>query len=146
LREAFAEADAAIAASGTVILELGLAGVPVISTYSTDWIVKLLHKRIKAWTAALPNLIADYVLVPEQINEMLRPGVLARWLERLSSDTLQRRAMLEGFDLIWQRLFRGRQATHGGKIAAHRFSQSLRAGQVVFLTDPVELSELGLWQ
>ncbi|MGO4565610.1 lipid-A-disaccharide synthase [Rhizobium sp. 2YAF20] len=102
--QAFAEADAAIAASGTVILELGLAGVPVISTYSTDWIVKLLHKRIKAWTAALPNLIADYVLVPEQINEMLRPGVLARWLERLSSDTLQRRAMLEGFDLVWQRM------------------------------------------
>jgi lipid-A-disaccharide synthase len=102
--QAFAEADAAIAASGTVILELGLAGVPVISTYSTDWIVKLLHKRIKAWTAALPNLIADYVLVPEQINEMLRPGVLARWLERLSSDTLQRRAMLEGFDLVWRRM------------------------------------------
>lgn len=102
--QAFAEADAAIAASGTVILELGLAGVPVISTYSTDWIVKLLHKRIKAWTAALPNLIADYVLVPEQINEMLRPGVLARWLERLSSDTLQRRAMIEGFDLVWRRM------------------------------------------
>lgn len=102
--QAFAEADAAIAASGTVILELGLAGVPVVSTYSTDWIVKMLHKRIKAWTAALPNLIADYILVPEQINEMLRPGVLARWLERLSSDTLQRKAMIEGFDLVWQRM------------------------------------------
>jgi lipid-A-disaccharide synthase len=102
--QAFAEADAAIAASGTVILELGLAGVPVVSTYSTDWIVKLLHKQIKAWTAALPNLIADYVLVPEQINEMLRPGVLARWLERLSTDTLQRKAMLEGFELVWERM------------------------------------------
>jgi lipid-A-disaccharide synthase len=102
--QAFAEADAAIAASGTVILELGLAGVPVVSTYSTDWIVKMLHKQIKAWTAALPNLIADYVLVPEQINEMLRPGVLARWLERLSSDTLQRKAMLEGFELVWERM------------------------------------------
>ena len=44
--QAFAEADAAIAASGTVILELGLAGVPVVSTYSTDWIVKMLHKQI----------------------------------------------------------------------------------------------------
>ena len=52
----------------------------------------------------------------------------------------------QGFDLIWQRLFRSRQATHGGKIAAHRFSQSLRAGQVVFLTDPVELSKLALQQ
>jgi lipid-A-disaccharide synthase len=102
--QAFAAADAAMAASGTVILELGLTGVPVISTYSTDFIVKLLHKRIKTWTAALPNLIADYVVVPEQINEMLLPGALARWLERLSSDTQQRRAMLEGFDLVWQRM------------------------------------------
>jgi len=101
---AFAAGDAAMAASGTVLLELALAGVPVVSTYSTDWIVKLIHKRIKAWTAALPNLIADYVIVPEQINEMLRPGVLSRRLERLSSDTLQRKAMLEGFDLVWQRM------------------------------------------
>lgn len=102
--DAFAQADAAMAASGTVILELGLTGVPVISTYSTDFIVKMLHKRIKTWTAALPNLIADYVIVPEQINEMLLPGVLARWLERLSGDTAQRRAMIEGFDLVWQRM------------------------------------------
>jgi lipid-A-disaccharide synthase len=101
---AFAEADAAMAASGTVILELGLTGVPVISTYSTDFIVKMLHKRIKTWTAAIPNLIGDYVIVPEQINEMLLPGALARWLERLSTDTQQRRAMLEGFDLVWQRM------------------------------------------
>jgi lipid-A-disaccharide synthase len=102
--QAFAVADAAMAASGTVILELGLTGVPVISTYSTDFIVKMLHKRIKTWTAALPNLIADYVIVPEQINEMLLPGALARWLERLSSETQQRRAMLEGFGLVWQRM------------------------------------------
>jgi lipid-A-disaccharide synthase len=101
---AFALADAAVAASGTVLLELGLAGVPVISTYSADWIVKLVHKRIKTWTAALPNLIADYCVIPEQLNEAIRPGMLVRWLDRLSSDTLQRKAMLEGFDLVWQRM------------------------------------------
>ncbi len=102
--QALAVADAAMAASGTVILELALTGVPVISTYSTDFIVKMVHKRIKTWTAALPNLIADYVVVPEQINEMLLPGLFARWLERLSADTRQRRAMIEGFDLVWQRM------------------------------------------
>ena len=102
--QAFAEADAAIAASGTVLLELALAGVPVVSTYGTDWIVKLLHKRIKTWTAALPNLIADYVVVSEQINETMRPGILVRHLERLAGDTPQRKAMAEGFDLVWQRM------------------------------------------
>lgn len=101
---AFAEADAAMAASGTVILELGLATVPVVSAYKTDWLIKLLAGRIKIWTGALPNLIADYAVVPEYINEVVRPGSLCRWAERLSGDTLQRRAMLEGFDLAWQRL------------------------------------------
>lgn len=102
--KAFAEADAALAASGTVILELGLATVPVVSAYKTDWLIKLLAGRIKIWTGALPNLIADYAVVPEYINEVVRPGSLCRWAERLSNDTTQRRAMLEGYDVAWQHL------------------------------------------
>jgi lipid-A-disaccharide synthase len=102
--QAFAKADAAIAASGTVILELALARVPVVSTYKVDWLIKLLAGRIRIWTGALPNLIADYVIVPEYINEVVRPGSLTRWFERLSSDTLQRRAMLEGFDRVYDRM------------------------------------------
>ncbi len=35
---------------------------------------------------------------------MVRPGMLARWLERLSQDSLQRKAMLDGFDLVWERM------------------------------------------
>ena len=101
---AFAEADAAIAASGTVILELALSNVPVVSAYKADWLITLMSKRIKIWSGALPNLIADYPVVPEYINEVVRAGSLCRWAERLSSDTPQRRAMIEGFDLTWQRL------------------------------------------
>lgn len=101
---AFAEADAAIAASGTVILELALARVPVVSAYKVDWLIKLIAGRIRIWTAALPNLIADYPVVPEYVNEVVRPGSLTRWFERLSADTLQRRAMLEGFDAVHARM------------------------------------------
>jgi lipid-A-disaccharide synthase len=101
---AFADADASLAASGTVILELGLAGIPVVSAYKTDWLITMLAKRIKTWSGALPNLIADYAVVPEYVNEVVRPASLCRWAERLSSDTMQRRAMLEGFDLTWERL------------------------------------------
>lgn len=100
----FAQADAAIAASGTVILELALAGVPVVSVYKTDWIFTMLSKRVKTWTGALPNLIADYAVVPEYFNEVVRAGSMLRWIERLSSDTLQRKAMLEGFSLVQERL------------------------------------------
>jgi lipid-A-disaccharide synthase len=102
--QAFVEAEAAMAASGTVILELAMATVPVVSAYKTDWLIKLLARRIKTWTGALPNLIADYPIVPEYLNEVVRPASLCRVVERLSTDTLQRRAMLEGFDLVWQRL------------------------------------------
>lgn len=102
--QAFARADAAIAASGTVILELALANVPVVSVYKTDWIFTMLSKRIKTWTGALPNLIADYAVVPEYINDVVRAGSMLRWAERLSLDTLQRRAMLEGFAVVQERL------------------------------------------
>lgn len=102
--KAFADADAAIAASGTVILELALANVPVVSVYKTDWIFTMLSRRVKTWTGALPNLIADYVVVPEYFNEVVRAGSMLRWAERLSSDTLQRRAMLEGFSQVQDRL------------------------------------------
>ncbi|EJK84797.1 lipid-A-disaccharide synthase [Rhizobium sp. AP16] len=102
--KAFAEADAAVAASGTVILELGLAGVPVLSTYKTEWLARFVMSRIKVWTAALPNLIADYVVVPELLNDVLRAGKVARYMERLSNDTLERAAMLEGYDLVWERM------------------------------------------
>ncbi|MGY5777037.1 lipid-A-disaccharide synthase [Rhizobium sp. LEGMi135b] len=101
---AFAEADAAMAASGTVILELGLAGVPVVSTYKTEWLAKFVLARIKIWTAALPNLIADYAVLPELINDVLRPGMLARYMERLSNETPERAAMLAGYDLVWERM------------------------------------------
>ncbi|PYB71217.1 lipid-A-disaccharide synthase [Rhizobium wuzhouense] len=102
--KAFEEADAAIAASGTVILELALAYVPVVSTYKGDWIIRMMANRIKVWTGALPNLIADYAIVPEYFNDVLRPASLVRWAERLSSDTPQRATMLSGYDDVWSKL------------------------------------------
>lgn len=101
---AFERADAAIAASGTVILELAMAGVPAVSIYRTDPIIKFLASRIKTWTAALPNLIADYPIIPEYINELLRPGAPVRWVERLMTDTPQRAAMLAGYADMWSRM------------------------------------------
>lgn len=101
---AFSRADAAIAASGTVILELAMAGVPAVSIYRVDPIIKLLMSRIRIWSAALPNLIADYPVVPEYVNELLRPGSLVRWVERLMADTPQRAAMLSGYADVWSRM------------------------------------------
>lgn len=111
---AFEVADAAIAASGTVILELALAHVPVVSTYKGDWIIRLLSNRIKIWTGALPNLIADYAIVPEYFNDVLRPQSLVRWAERLSQDTPQRAAILQGYEDVWAKLQTERPAGETG--------------------------------
>ncbi len=112
---AFATADAAIAASGTVLLELALSGVPVVSAYKTDWLIKLMMGRITTWSAALPNLIADYQVVPEFFNDIVRPGLLGRHVERLSIDSNERRSALAGFDIVRNRMQTERPA---GEVAA----------------------------
>jgi lipid-A-disaccharide synthase len=98
--EAFLVADAALAASGTVLLELALAGIPCISAYKLDPVAKLMIPRINAWTAALPNLIADYPVINEYFNESVRPGLMSRRLGRLTSNSSERRNMLKTFSQV----------------------------------------------
>jgi lipid-A-disaccharide synthase len=98
--EAFGDADVALAASGTVSLELALARVPLVSCYKADPLMRLLRGMIRIWTASLPNLIADRPVVPEYYNEFVRPGMLARKIEQLAAVSLERAAQLEGFDDI----------------------------------------------
>lgn len=102
--QAFGEADVAIAASGTVLLELALAGVPHMSCYKLDPISRLLSSLITTWTAALPNMIADRVVISEYYDGQLRPERLARQADQLAADTLYRTAMLSDFDLIRSRM------------------------------------------
>lgn len=107
---AFATADAALAAAGTVLFELALAGIPTISAYKTDFFIRLMLNRIRTWSAALPNLVADYPVFPEFYDAFLRPEMLARLLERLSSDTPQRAAVLAGCDDVYDRMATERPA------------------------------------
>lgn len=102
--DAFSRADAALAVSGTILLELAIARVPCVSIYKVDFMLRMLHKTMDAWTAALPNWVADYQAIPEFFDEFARPGMLARHLYRLSSDTLQRNTMLEAFDVVHERM------------------------------------------
>lgn len=101
---AMQDADAAIAASGTAILELALYGVPTVSIYKLDPAVYVVRFLIKAWTAALPNLIADKVIVPERINDFARPGYIARLIEDLVIKGPHRQAQLNGFKLVHQKM------------------------------------------
>ena len=102
--QAFGVADVAIAASGTVLLELALAGVPHISCYKLDPVSRLLSRLITAWTAALPNMIADRVVVSEYYDGQVRSERVARQAAQLAGNTLHRAAMLSDFDLIRSRM------------------------------------------
>jgi lipid-A-disaccharide synthase len=102
--QAFGEADVAMAASGTVLLELALAGVPHMSCYKLDPIARVLFNMITTWTGALPNMIADSVVIPEYYDKQVRPERLARQANQLATDTLHRAAVLSDFELIRSRM------------------------------------------
>ncbi len=113
--QAFGEADAAITASGTVSLELALAGVPFVSCYKIDPIGRLLQGLLTIWTAVLPNIIADRAIVPEFYNQYMRPEHLARDLEALLNDTPMRAWQLDGFAEVARRM---RTHKPSGELAA----------------------------
>jgi lipid-A-disaccharide synthase len=113
---AFAEADAALAASGTVSLELALCRVPTVLCYKADAFARwFLVPRITIWSAALPNLIDDRPAVPEYFNEFVRPGMLARWLETLFENGPSHAAQMAAFERIAERMWTERPS---GEIAA----------------------------
>lgn len=115
--EAFKNADVALATSGTVILELALYKVPMISIYKLDRVMMQLRHIITAWTTALPNLIADYPFIPERLNENAHPEHLARMLERLMLPGEERNVQLNGFDTIIKQL---KSEKSGAQVAAQK--------------------------
>lgn len=113
---AFAEADAALIASGTVSLELALSGVPMVSCYKLDPIIKpVAPLLLKIWSASLPNLIADRAIVPEFYDRFVRPQMLARQVEALFMEGGMRTWQKDGFAEVRRRMVTERPA---GAIAA----------------------------
>ena len=80
----------------------------------------------KTWSASLPNLIADRVVVPEYYDDAVQPGQLARYLEALLADSSLRRWQREGFDEVWRRLATDRPS---GEIAAEVVLKTSRNGK-----------------
>lgn len=107
---AMGEARAALAASGTVSLELALAGVPHVTCYRLDAVSRAFRYLVTTWSANLPNLIADRPIVPEFIDETVRAPNLARQVEALAADSTLRRWQLEGFGEVRRRLETARPA------------------------------------
>lgn len=113
--KAFGEADAALIASGTVSLELALAGVPLVSCYKLDPVARALRSLVTVWSALLPNLIADRPVAPEFYDGYALPATLAHSLEALFADTSLRQWQKDGFAEVARRMATDRPS---GEIAA----------------------------
>jgi lipid-A-disaccharide synthase len=97
---AFRKARAALAASGTVTLELALAGVPTAAAYRVpliEEIVARLMRMPEISTIVLANLVLGEKIVPEFLQRDCTPEKLADALIPLISDTIERRRQIEAF-------------------------------------------------
>lgn len=91
---AFRRAHAALAASGTVTLELALAGVPMVVAYRVDPIARLLKRFLSIHSIVLANLVLGENAVPEFLDGDASPEVLARETLALLSEAEKRRAQV----------------------------------------------------
>lgn len=100
-RAAFRIAHAALAKSGTVTLELALAGVPMVTAYRTGAMEAfILRRAIRVNSVILANLVVGENVVPEFLQEDCRSERLTPALRDLLGDTPLRRKQVEAFGRI----------------------------------------------
>jgi lipid-A-disaccharide synthase len=101
---AFKLARAALAASGTVTLELGLVGTPMVVAYRVDAVAARLRFLVKVPSVVLANLVLGENVFPEFIQEACVPESLADAVAPLLADTPERERQLAGLACIPERL------------------------------------------
>ncbi|MGB5093869.1 MAG: lipid-A-disaccharide synthase [Parvibaculum sp.] len=98
-RAAFDASTAALAASGTVSLELGLARVPMVIGYRIDAFAgAIVGRMLKVPSVVLVNLILDRPSVREFLQGACTPPALAQALLPLLGNTPQRARALADLD------------------------------------------------
>jgi lipid-A-disaccharide synthase len=122
-RAAFRIARAALAKSGTVTLELAVAGIPMVTAYRKSaveaWI--LLH-AIDVKSVILANLVVGENVVPEFLQQDCTPEKLVPALREILADTPLRRRQLDAFARIDAIMSTGNQPP------------SVRAAEIVLAT------------
>jgi lipid-A-disaccharide synthase len=78
LPQALAQADLAIASTGTVTMECAFFGVPTVALYKTSWCTYQIAKRIvTVKSLTMPNLLANEEVFPEFVQGAATPGNIA---------------------------------------------------------------------
>lgn len=91
---AFRKAHAALAASGTVTLELALSGVPMVVAYKVGWLESQVRHLLTVSTITLANLILGESAIPERLQWDCTPEKLAGTLAPLIEEGPERQAQL----------------------------------------------------
>lgn len=96
-RAAFAAADVALAASGTVSLELAAADTPMVIAYDMNWLSRrIIGRMLRVDTVTLVNLVSGTRAVPEYLGPACTAEKIAAGLsEVLSAPRAQKAAMAE---------------------------------------------------
>ena len=99
--DAFAAAEVAMAASGTVALELALARLPAVIAYRMNPLTVALYRRlVRTKYANLVNIMLDRPLVPELIQEECRPDRLAAEVAGLLDSPSARQVQRDGLAAV----------------------------------------------
>lgn len=110
-RAAFVASDVALAASGTVSLELASARVPMLIAYDFNLLTRFLVRRmIRLDTATMVNLVSQTRAIPECMLEQCTPDCIVPKLNHLLDDPQARADQFAAMDLTMERLGRGHEA------------------------------------
>lgn len=98
---AFRSARGALAASGTVTLELALAQVPTVVAYKVSKIEEWIARRLVTTEhIALPNIILGERLLPELIQDAATPAALAMEVADILQDGPSRQRQMDGLERL----------------------------------------------
>lgn len=110
-RAAFAAADLALAASGTVSLDLAANNVPMVIGYDVAPLSRMIIRMmLKTDTVTLVNLVSDTRVVPEFLGADCDPGPMSQALFCLIEHPEDRAGQIAAMNLTMERLGRGGEA------------------------------------
>ncbi|MEM6941755.1 MAG: lipid-A-disaccharide synthase [Pseudomonadota bacterium] len=94
-RAAFGASTAALAASGTVSLELAASATPMVIAYDMNWLSRqIISRMVKVDTVTLVNLVSETRAVPEYIGPDCRPEPIAQAVLALLDDPTRQDAAM----------------------------------------------------
>ncbi len=119
-----AACDVAAAASGTVILELAILGIPAVAAYRVSprtYFLGRLLTRLQHFT--LVNLIAGRTIIPELLQDQVTPVNIARELALILEAPDVRKKMKAGLEEVREKLGNPGASDRAAEIAVELMSQ-----------------------